>query len=56
MTKFKVGQEIECVLGYNKGKRFIIVKILKGGMYSMKSTDKNDEKYYGYSDEWLKDV
>lgn len=52
--KFKVGQKVECIMGYNKGKRFIITEKMSNGMYGCKSVDKNDKKGYQYTDEWLK--
>lgn len=50
--KFKVGQKVECIMGYNKGKRFIIIE-KNNDAYGLKSVDSNDSKTYQYNDEWL---
>jgi uncharacterized protein YodC (DUF2158 family) len=52
--KFKVGEEVVCTWGTNKGKEFKISLLLKDGSYSCRSLDDSDEKYYRYDDNSLR--
>lgn len=49
---FKVGQEVVCTQGHNKGEKFVIVLVLADG-YSCKKVGTEDGKYYHYDDMWL---
>lgn len=51
-SQFIVGQTVICILGFNKGRKFIIKEVTETG-YTCVRADKIDGKEYYFNDQWL---